>query len=128
VIDILIDVHQYQRIGEAESKAARAREASERVQRDLDDLRRRADALTLVCHALWEILQEHAGLADEEILRKVEAIDLRDGRADGRITPKLVDCPKCARRTKSTRPVCLYCGTALPAETILGTPLHKPRG
>jgi hypothetical protein len=126
VIELLIDLHQYQRIGEAESKAARAGESSDRVRRDMEDLRRRADALTLVCHALWEILQGHAGLADEEILHKIEEIDLRDGRADGRITPELVACPKCARRTKSTRPVCIYCGTAMPVAAILGNPVRKP--
>ena len=47
----------------------------------LDD---RIDRLLLVVEAMWGLLREHTGLADEELFRRIEAVDLEDGVSDRR--------------------------------------------
>ena len=117
-MDFLFDLYQQSRINEARNTALNARDVAANAQWDLDDLKRKADALTLACQALWEILRSQTGLSDDVILRKIEEIDLRDGQADGRITQRLHACRKCNRQNKATRTACLYCGAKLPTENV----------
>jgi len=70
--------------------------------------------MALGCQAIWELLREHTDLEDEQIILKMEQIDLRDGVKDGEIGHKLLTCPSCRRRGNSTRERCLYCNTELP--------------
>ena len=76
-----------------------------------ENLKADVDKLYLITKALWEILKEHHGYDDVELFKRVTEIDLRDGRADGRIAgqgaPK---CPHCGRAMIGSTPLCLYCG------------------
>lgn len=79
----------------------------------MDELERRVDALTLTCQALWELTQGQLKLTDRQLLAKIQEIDLRDGKADGKITLTTGVCPKCKQRTSAARRRCVYCGTQL---------------
>ena len=114
-MNLIIDAYQQGQINEAQSTAAQAADRANRLQGDMDDLKRRADALTIACQALWEILRERVGVDDQTVLRKMQEIDLRDGQADGKISARPVACPRCSRNSNSKRRACVYCGATLPA-------------
>ncbi|MCA3006104.1 MAG: hypothetical protein IOD15_12205 [Phycisphaerales bacterium] len=80
------------------------------LQNDVDELEQRVDRLTLLNAALWELLRDRAKLTEADLVNKVQEIDLRDGRSDGRIrsTPKV--CDACGRTISSRHQRCLYCG------------------
>jgi ribosomal protein S27AE len=70
----------------------------------------RLDRLTLVCAAMWSLLQEKTGLTEAELLKKVEEIDLSDGVKDGKVRKQAMQCPRCQRTMSSRHARCLYCG------------------
>jgi hypothetical protein len=117
-MDFLIDLYQQRQISDATRTAYSAKETANRSRSDIDDLKRKADALTLACQALWEIVRVQTGLSDDTILDKMQEIDLRDGSADGRISHRVLSCPSCQRTSKASRKICLYCGAAMPTENV----------
>ena len=64
----------------------------------------------MISHALWEIVRFQCGLTDEDILRKVSEIDLRDGVLDGKNEGTPTICPGCGQRVSTRNPTCPYCG------------------
>ena len=90
---------------EAGGKANRA--ASETMQ-----LRREIDRLLMINEALWEFIRDRQGLKDDDLIRKIDEIDLRDGVLNGRrAKQKPADCSSCGRTLPKRQPVCIYCGT-----------------
>jgi hypothetical protein len=90
--------------GESVSRAATdGRAQNEFIQCDVEKL-------FMITEALWTILKEKHGCTDAELVQRVQEIDLRDGKLDGRVTKVNPDCPKCSRKLMGKRPVCLYCG------------------
>ena len=127
MLNPLIDLYQYQSSGLAQVqsqanlatvRANRAHDTSEILRGTVEDLKRKADALTITCQALWEIVRTQSGLSDDAILKKMEEIDARDGRVDGKISARVQECPKCRRNSNVNRRNCLYCGTAMPVENV----------
>ena len=117
-MNILLDLYQQGRINAATNKAEQAQSAAERARWELDSLKRKADALTIACQALWEIVRAQGGLSDELILGKMQEIDARDGRVDGKISATLAPCPACGRSSNAARKSCLYCGEILPVSHV----------
>ena len=113
---ILLDLYQQGQINAATSKAEQAKRTSDSMQKEIEDLKRKSDALTIACQALWEIVRSQSQLADRLLLKKMEEIDLRDGRADGKISMMFVECRNCGRKSNSVRKGCLYCGAPLPPD------------
>jgi hypothetical protein len=74
-------------------------------------LRVAIDKLILVNVALWEIIAESQGLTEEDLLNKVNEIDLRDGVLDGKIRPPVRKCASCGRMLQQGHEKCIYCGT-----------------
>lgn len=89
------------------------------LQEEVRRLERRTDRLSLVCQALWELLRERTNLGDNDLIARMQQIDLRDGVADGRMTPMTVICPSCNRTSNSRRDECVYCGARLPGRNIV---------
>ncbi|QIF05281.1 hypothetical protein [Roseimicrobium sp. ORNL1] len=85
----------------------------ESVQDRLTRQERRLDRLALHCQAMWEMLRERAEFTEEEISAKILEVDLRDGRADGRISQQVATCPSCKQRTSTKRETCVICGAEL---------------
>lgn len=90
--------------GESVSRAATdVRAQNEFIQCDVEKL-------FMLTEALWTILKEKHGCTDAELVQRVQEIDLRDGKLDGKVAKVNPDCPKCGRKLMGKRPVCLYCG------------------
>ncbi|MEN8148620.1 MAG: hypothetical protein ABFS86_02285 [Planctomycetota bacterium] len=108
--DLFWEMHQHGRIIDARNEASGARNKSIQVGRELDGLQDRVDRISLACQAMWELLRDRGALDEEELLARIEEIDLRDGRVDGRMGPTPQECPGCGRRSNSRRKTCMYCG------------------
>src|SRR5262245_48274139 len=102
-MELFIEAHQYQRINAAENKAASAKDVADRMRYEVRDLHRKIDGLTLACQALWEILRAQTGMNSDLLLAKIQEIDLRDGKFNGKITGKVLQCHGCGRPTGSSR-------------------------
>ena len=78
----------------------------------LDELDTRLNRQQLLLGALCEVL-EAAGLLDPaQLLNRMEQIDQRDGRADGRLSHSTsCRCRACGRVSSGPRDRCLYCGS-----------------
>lgn len=75
-------------------------------------LRREVDRLLMITEALWEIVRDREGLTDEQLIAKIDEIDMRDGAIDGqRAKEAPTDCSSCGRTLARRQPVCIYCGT-----------------
>ena len=94
----------------ARDAAAAAREAKSEVEFLKFDVER----LLMITEALWGILKEKHGYDDDELIRRIEEIDLRDDRLDGRVAPTAPPpCPKCNHPLTRKRVFCVYCGTVV---------------
>lgn len=72
--------------------------------------KQRVDRLSLLCQAMWEIIRDNTNLSDQHLQDKIAEIDLRSGKADGRMTAAGVPCPNCGRPVSAKHRRCLYCG------------------
>ena len=77
---------------------------------DVADLRNHVERLSLASQAMWELLQNWAGITEAELETKMIEIDARDGRIDGKMGTAPISCPACGRTTSSTRDTCVMCG------------------
>ncbi len=78
---------------------------------EIAQLRADVERLYFITEALWRILREKHGIDDQEIIRQIAAIDMEDGKLDGRkaVQPPQ-PCPKCGRTLVKQRLKCMYCG------------------
>ena len=120
-MSIFFDIYQQGKIAVADAKAEHAKSESERLRQQVQDLQRKCDGLTIACQSLWEIVRDRAGIGDEALLAKMQEVDLRDGQADGKISPALASCPSCGRRSNAARKLCLYCGASMPVAHVFGS-------
>jgi len=102
----------------AENAADTANRTSEKLHNEVRRLDDKIEGLALVCEALWELLREHSNLTDADVRAKMHEIDIRDGRADGRMTGRPYDCPACHRPVHTTHRHCIWCKTELNAGSI----------
>lgn len=77
------------------------------------------EALALVSLALFELLRETTGVSEEQLRAKIAEIDLRDGQADGKMTPHAKKCPKCDAMMSPRFGRCLFCGHQDSAPPVL---------
>ena len=110
------ELYQQSRIEGARADASSARSAAENAKLSLQQLEDKIDGLSLVCQAMFEVLADKLDFPQTEIEAKMEEIDLRDGRLDGKISSKPLNCAKCQRRVNSRRKKCLYCGEPVPGD------------
>ncbi len=103
------------------ARANQAQSASERAVGDAAQARAITQALELdieklfmITEALWSILKEHHGYADEHLAKMLQMIDMRSGKLDGRgARQPNPACPQCNRTIIGRHSVCLYCGGAV---------------
>ena len=102
------------------AQANRAQTAGEMTSRIAADVRTQTEnmqfdveKLLMITEALWTLMKEQHGYSDDDLIRVIQDIDLRDGKLDGKVAKAEVrpDCPQCGRKLIGKRPVCLYCGT-----------------
>jgi len=104
------DLYQQQQINDAERTADKAISIADRYAGDISDLRNHVERLSLASQAMWELLQNWAGITEAELETKMIEIDARDGRIDGKMGTAPINCPACGRTTSSTRDTCVMCG------------------
>ena len=110
-MSFLWDMVQDDRIVEVSVKAASARGQASAAQDRVDQLEGRLESLLLANAAMWSLMRERLGVTDAELIERMRQIDLLDGKADGKMSARVLDCPSC-KRTMSTRfRRCVYCGT-----------------
>ncbi len=91
------------------SSASSAAQAANRSVRDLED---RIERLSLVCMAMWSLIQDKTNLTEQELMARVQQIDLMDGEDDGKASRTVSKCHKCGRAMSPRHRACIYCGAA----------------
>ena len=114
MLDFIWDIHQQSQIAEAKAEAGKARDEMSRCYSRIKELEFSLQRMALACQALWELSRSRLELTEEELLAKINEIDLRDGVSDKRMSPQLATCPQCGRTLNTKNPRCIYCGTTIP--------------
>ena len=110
---MLWDLVQHSQIRRLDEKVDRLHDTAHResIARDATEhLEEKVERLALITRALFELLQESSGASEERLRAKITEIDLRDGQADGRMTPIPKRCPKCDAMMSPRFRRCLFCG------------------
>lgn len=102
----------------ARSTSHRAAEMANEARTAVRELQDEVDRLSLLNQALWELLRARLGLTDADLERMAYDVDMRDGKADGKITAHAVRCPTCGRVSNSKHAKCLYCGQLFTKEVF----------
>ena len=102
--------HERERAARAEAKARRAKSKAARAEHETHGVEARLDKLTLICMALWSLLSEKTQLTEEDLMERIQKLDLMDGEADGKLKRQVAKCPQCGRVMSPRHPRCLYCG------------------
>lgn len=123
-MDIFWELYQLKRTSDAIATARdaerKATDLESRVDPKVFQLEKQVERLSLGCQAMWELLTEILGVDQETILAKMEEIDLRDGKRDGKIHREQVECQSCGRLGHTGRARCLYCGSDLNRRHLFG--------
>lgn len=110
---MLWDLYQHYQITQLKSEVARAQNAPADdggARRAAEHLEERVDRLVLLCRAMFELIQAQTGLTEKQLSEKILEIDLRDGVADGKMSPTPTRCPKCDAMMSPRFGRCLFCG------------------
>lgn len=104
------ELRQQRDISYAQDAAQHASRKTTDLTTEIKALRNAIDKLLLINRALWEIMAEKNGLNDEYLTQKVNEIDLRDGKLDGKVTTAVRQCASCGKTIFAGHQKCLYCG------------------
>jgi len=74
------------------------------------DVEEQLDKLTLICWAMWTLIQEETKLTEADLLQRVKQLDMLDGDPDGKASRQVASCPSCGRTMSPRHRRCLYCG------------------
>lgn len=96
--------------GASASESARAAAAAGSAKRDVAHLEDRIERLSLVCMAMWSLIQDRTKLTEEDLMERVRVIDLMDGAEDGKAARGVQKCHACNRTMSPKHRRCLYCG------------------
>ena len=105
------ELFQQSHIRGAQNSARRATAAAKTASRQVDRLEDAIDSLALTCQALWEIVRENTGLKEEDLLTKMEEIDMRDRKGPGKMSLATHTCQSCGKKTSQRTDSCVDCGT-----------------
>ena len=92
------------------AQAQHAENRAERAVGGVQQLSDRIDRLVLVNMALWSLVEEKLGLTEQDLMDRVQQIDLADGQEDGKASKPPAKCPECGRIMSPRHKRCMYCG------------------
>src|SRR4029453_17557864 len=76
----------------------------------------RLEKSLMACEALWTLVRDKLGATEQDLLERINEIDLMDGLQDGKAKTKPLECPHCGRVVSRRHQKCLYCGASFEAE------------
>ena len=114
------ELYQQRRIHAADRRAGRAHQKADQTMAYIERLEGKVESLALSCQSLWELLRDNSNLTEQQLEAKMEEIDIRDGRLDGKLSKAIETCPKCGRKTSRRRSNCLYCGESVQGGEAFG--------
>jgi ribosomal protein S27AE len=114
MLGLFWEFHQQSKINEAQRQARQSETSANESRRRIAELEDRVDQLAMITAAMWTLLRRDSGLTDEQLMQQVEAIDLSDGKLDGKVRRESRACPKCHRNVASRHVRCVYCGEPTP--------------
>lgn len=110
-MEFLWELYQQGQISSAADSASTANQRASDSQQRVRYLEETVDRLMLINVAMWELLKARTGLREDDLMKKMQEVDLRDGVADGKITrTQAAQCKKCGRPLSPRHRKCLYCG------------------
>ena len=110
-MDLLWEVIQNKKINDAAGEATGAKVKVDQVYNKVVELEKRLNRITLTSQAMWELIQDLSGWSDDEILNRIQEMDLRDCQLDGKLGATFTECPNCNAKVNSRRGYCMICGT-----------------
>jgi hypothetical protein len=114
MLDSLWELFQNHRISSVEQSANSAKITAQANLDGIAYMRSQIDTLTLANQAMWELLSERHGLTDHDLRKKMEEVDLRDGKLDGKLTrTEIKQCRECGHKVGKHRENCYWCGANL---------------
>lgn len=75
----------------------------------IEDINERLDSMAMIMRAMWALLEEQ-GLTTDQLLAKMEELDLMDGVEDGQMKRGAVDCQSCDSKVAPGLSRCQFCG------------------
>jgi len=112
MLDLLFwELSQQRSVSKATSQAEAAAKRTVDLKAEVRELRRLVNKLMLVTQALWEIIAETNHLDEKLLIKKVNEVDLRDGKLDGKLKRAVKKCASCGRTLHREHSKCLYCGS-----------------
>ena len=112
-MNFLWELFQNSRTDRALAAADIAQAKGYDTDRRIRQLEAEVDALTLIAMAMWELFGKSNGLFMKDLEAKMQEIDLRDGKLDGKMSFGRVTCHGCERILDERRQTCVYCGAVL---------------
>lgn len=111
------ELRQQHLIQDAHSEANLASHTADRAHLRLEDLADRFDRMALICMGMWSLIQEKTNLTEDDLIQRVQELDLKDGVDDDKLAARNRQCPICRRPMSIEHHKCLYCGHAPAANT-----------
>ena len=118
-LDLFWNLSQERRLKATGRESSAADQRSGRALDEVERLRNDVDRLTLACAAMWTLLKDD-GHTEDELAARMQALDMRDGRMDGKMAPDVVTCKGCGRKSRPDRKTCMYCNAELPRGAAFG--------
>jgi len=81
----------------------------------IEVLNERIDQLAMIVRSMWALLEE-GGVTAEQLMAKLEELDMQDGVADGKVRRGPVECPSCNSKVAAGLTKCQYCGADVAAD------------
>jgi len=107
----MIDWFQNLQIDKNSLESSQTKASTRNNESHLATLEEKIDSLYIMTLAALELLNEK-GITKTQIMNKIEEIDLRDGKADGKVSQPTV-CPDCGHKISKRRSNCFYCGSRI---------------
>jgi len=105
---------------DARQQANTAASDARKARSEMDRLSARLDRLAMMTEALWLLLRDRFGVAEEDLVNIARDLDLSDGVLDGRVRKGAAACPACTRMVGQHHERCIYCGTEMPRAPFAG--------